>query len=109
MVLKANDRRTSCPCHDEFRGPRSDYVRQVVSRKRKPPVFSPQASLVLIYLPTEGMKGRVDLFSPKIEPRTCGVQARYAAIGPIGSLRTRNNFEAFSTSNRIHFSTFEAF
>ncbi|GFW83013.1 uncharacterized protein TNCV_4604401 [Trichonephila clavipes] len=25
MVLKANDRRTSCPCHDEFR---SDYVRQ---------------------------------------------------------------------------------
>ncbi|GFT24965.1 hypothetical protein TNCV_178941 [Trichonephila clavipes] len=28
MVLKANDRRTSCPCRDEFRGPRSDYVRQ---------------------------------------------------------------------------------
>ncbi|GFV22822.1 hypothetical protein TNCV_4962371 [Trichonephila clavipes] len=31
MVLKAkaNDRRTSiAPCHDEFRGPRSDYVRQ---------------------------------------------------------------------------------
>ncbi|GFW58836.1 hypothetical protein TNCV_4046751 [Trichonephila clavipes] len=26
MVLKANDRRTSS---DEFRGPRSDYVRQV--------------------------------------------------------------------------------
>ncbi|GFT42144.1 hypothetical protein TNCV_1669271 [Trichonephila clavipes] len=30
MVLKANDRRTSCPCHDEFRGPRSDYVRQSI-------------------------------------------------------------------------------
>ncbi|GFV22360.1 uncharacterized protein TNCV_3924201 [Trichonephila clavipes] len=29
MVLKANDRRTSCPCHDEFRGPRTDYVRQI--------------------------------------------------------------------------------
>ncbi|GFV23981.1 uncharacterized protein TNCV_1316351 [Trichonephila clavipes] len=29
MVLKANDRRTSCPCHDEFPGARSDYVRQV--------------------------------------------------------------------------------
>ncbi|GFT40350.1 hypothetical protein TNCV_3115331 [Trichonephila clavipes] len=30
MVLKAkaNDRRTYTPCHDEFRGPRSDYVRQ---------------------------------------------------------------------------------
>ncbi|GFW48206.1 uncharacterized protein TNCV_2382901 [Trichonephila clavipes] len=28
MVLKAKDRRTSCPCHDEFRGPRSDCVRQ---------------------------------------------------------------------------------
>ncbi|GFX06833.1 uncharacterized protein TNCV_1201501 [Trichonephila clavipes] len=33
MVLKANDRRTSCPCHDEFRGPRSDYVRQLLKRK----------------------------------------------------------------------------
>ncbi|GFX53199.1 RNase H domain-containing protein [Trichonephila clavipes] len=33
MVLKANDRRTSCPCHDEFRGPRSEYVRQGVSAK----------------------------------------------------------------------------
>ncbi|GFY09476.1 hypothetical protein TNCV_4321551 [Trichonephila clavipes] len=33
MVLKANDRRTSCPCHDEFRGPRSDYVRQRLSEK----------------------------------------------------------------------------
>ncbi|GFX72323.1 hypothetical protein TNCV_822761 [Trichonephila clavipes] len=32
MVLKANDRRTSCPCHDEFRGPRSDYVRQKAYR-----------------------------------------------------------------------------
>ncbi|GFY16056.1 uncharacterized protein TNCV_341051 [Trichonephila clavipes] len=31
MVLKANDRRTSCPCHDEFRGPRSDYVRQEIA------------------------------------------------------------------------------
>ncbi|GFW13049.1 hypothetical protein TNCV_3329811 [Trichonephila clavipes] len=31
MVLKANDRRTSCPCHDEFRGPRSDYVRQFLT------------------------------------------------------------------------------
>ncbi|GFT82042.1 uncharacterized protein TNCV_3909771 [Trichonephila clavipes] len=29
MVLKLNDRRISCPCHDEFRGPRSDFVRQV--------------------------------------------------------------------------------
>ncbi|GFW84734.1 uncharacterized protein TNCV_1814641 [Trichonephila clavipes] len=33
MVLKANDRRTSCPCHDEFRGPRSDYVRQLCDQK----------------------------------------------------------------------------
>ncbi|GFW30032.1 hypothetical protein TNCV_1593501 [Trichonephila clavipes] len=28
MVLKTNDRRTSSPCHDEFRGTRSDYVSQ---------------------------------------------------------------------------------
>ncbi|GFX75569.1 hypothetical protein TNCV_4714761 [Trichonephila clavipes] len=31
MVLKANDRRTSCPCHDEFRGPRSDYVNRTAT------------------------------------------------------------------------------
>ncbi|GFU49556.1 transposable element Tcb2 transposase [Trichonephila clavipes] len=35
MVLKANDRRTSCPCHDEFRGPRSDYVRQARRNRRQ--------------------------------------------------------------------------
>ncbi|GFY11269.1 uncharacterized protein TNCV_4472551 [Trichonephila clavipes] len=35
MVLKANDRRTSCPCHDEFRGPRSDYVRQYLIGTRR--------------------------------------------------------------------------
>ncbi|GFU67106.1 hypothetical protein TNCV_4969551 [Trichonephila clavipes] len=35
MVLKANDRRTSCPCHDEFRGPRSDYVRQVALENKQ--------------------------------------------------------------------------
>ncbi|GFU98680.1 hypothetical protein TNCV_1765041 [Trichonephila clavipes] len=33
MVLKANDRRTSYPSHDEFRGPRSDYVRQSTLRR----------------------------------------------------------------------------
>ncbi|GFX73576.1 hypothetical protein TNCV_2342811 [Trichonephila clavipes] len=32
----------------------------------KPPVFSFQASLVLIYQPTEGMKGRVNLAQPGI-------------------------------------------
>ncbi|GFU56907.1 ribonuclease H1 [Trichonephila clavipes] len=34
MVLKANNRRTSCPCHDEFRGLRSDYVRQITDGSR---------------------------------------------------------------------------
>ncbi|GFV29254.1 uncharacterized protein TNCV_4602861 [Trichonephila clavipes] len=29
MVLDANDRRTSSPCHDELRGHRYDYVRQL--------------------------------------------------------------------------------
>ncbi|GFV60854.1 transposable element Tc3 transposase [Trichonephila clavipes] len=37
MVLKANDRRTSSPCHDEFRGPRSDCVRQEDFGKRNMP------------------------------------------------------------------------
>ncbi|GFT61649.1 hypothetical protein TNCV_4050381 [Trichonephila clavipes] len=35
MVLKANDRRTSCPCHDEFYGPRSEYIRQVALENNK--------------------------------------------------------------------------
>ncbi|GFW55487.1 hypothetical protein TNCV_118711 [Trichonephila clavipes] len=29
MVLKTNDRHTSCPCHDEFHGSRFYYVRQI--------------------------------------------------------------------------------
>ncbi|GFU31679.1 RNase H domain-containing protein [Trichonephila clavipes] len=41
MVLKANDRRTSCPCHDEFRGPRSDYVRQRVNFSLPVPASPP--------------------------------------------------------------------
>ncbi|GFW52025.1 uncharacterized protein TNCV_2818941 [Trichonephila clavipes] len=40
MVLKANDRRTSCPCHDEFRGPRSDYVRQSIILSLSPSAWS---------------------------------------------------------------------
>ncbi|GFV34423.1 uncharacterized protein TNCV_5137641 [Trichonephila clavipes] len=32
LKVKANDRRTSSPCHHVFRGPRSDYVRQVLGR-----------------------------------------------------------------------------
>ncbi|GFT22612.1 transposable element Tcb2 transposase [Trichonephila clavipes] len=44
MVLKANDRRTSCPCHDEFRGPRSDYVRQVIALKTFDTVRTPTHS-----------------------------------------------------------------
>ncbi|GFW93714.1 hypothetical protein TNCV_4542411 [Trichonephila clavipes] len=39
MVLKANDRRTSCPCYDEFRGPRSDYVRQVALENNNNIIF----------------------------------------------------------------------
>ncbi|GFT67989.1 hypothetical protein TNCV_713611 [Trichonephila clavipes] len=40
----------------------------------KPPVFSSQESLELIYLPTEGMKGGVDLVLPGFEPRPCGIE-----------------------------------
>ncbi|GFX97541.1 retinoic acid receptor RXR-alpha [Trichonephila clavipes] len=45
MMLKANDRRTSCPCHDEFRGPRSDYVRQWFVKQECP--VSPQKDSVI--------------------------------------------------------------
>ncbi|GFV37365.1 cullin-4A [Trichonephila clavipes] len=43
----------------------------------KPPVFSSQANLVVIYRPTEDLKGWVDLAHPGLEPRTCDVEARY--------------------------------
>ncbi|GFU54310.1 hypothetical protein TNCV_576861 [Trichonephila clavipes] len=57
---------------------------QVVSLKRNPQCFSTQASLVLIHRPIEGMKGCVDLAQPELEPRTCGVEARYATTRPVG-------------------------
>ncbi|GFU23075.1 hypothetical protein TNCV_3515261 [Trichonephila clavipes] len=41
MVLKANDWRTSCPCQDEFCGPRSDYVRQNIPEDTNSPTGSP--------------------------------------------------------------------
>ncbi|GFW19808.1 hypothetical protein TNCV_3561111 [Trichonephila clavipes] len=37
----------------------------------KPPVLSFQASLVLIYRPTEEMKAESTLLTPGFEPRTC--------------------------------------
>ncbi|GFT34350.1 DDE_3 domain-containing protein [Trichonephila clavipes] len=43
----------------------------------KLPVFSSQASLVLIYRPTEGMKVESILPSLGFEPRTCGGEARF--------------------------------
>ncbi|GFX28551.1 HEAT repeat-containing protein 5B [Trichonephila clavipes] len=56
MVLKANDRRTSCPCHDEFRGPRSamasfllhckDLVTDDVVRRLLSPIESALVMLV---------------------------------------------------------------
>ncbi|GFX59584.1 hypothetical protein TNCV_3054031 [Trichonephila clavipes] len=46
MVLKANDRRTSSPCHDEFRGPRSDCVRQKLPPSKGAPF---QAFLRMCY------------------------------------------------------------
>ncbi|GFW89961.1 hypothetical protein TNCV_3741471 [Trichonephila clavipes] len=39
----------------------------------KPPVFNSQASSVLIYRLTEGMKS--SLLSPKFEPQICSVEA----------------------------------
>ncbi|GFX56048.1 uncharacterized protein TNCV_1953681 [Trichonephila clavipes] len=51
MVLKANDRRTSCPCHDEFRGPHSDYVRQFTSFQVLYPEILTQFCLSLSSVP----------------------------------------------------------
>ncbi|GFX00698.1 fatty acid synthase [Trichonephila clavipes] len=48
MVLKANDRRTSSPCHDEFRRPRSDYVRQAALETTTTTQIGP-VILVIIY------------------------------------------------------------
>ncbi|GFV74841.1 hypothetical protein TNCV_1040791 [Trichonephila clavipes] len=87
LVLKANTTGVLLvPCHDEFRGPRSDYVRQSGCQfVAKPSVFSSQASLVFIYQPNEGMKGEVTLLSPESEPWTCSVEQRYAYTQPLKS------------------------
>ncbi|GFV42997.1 uncharacterized protein TNCV_3680221 [Trichonephila clavipes] len=76
MVLKANDRRTSCPCHDEFRGPRSDYVRQnsifisnyvqVVKKTLVLPPYSPNFHST----PTEGLSPMRDLLFIKSSTRS---------------------------------------
>ncbi|GFW89916.1 uncharacterized protein TNCV_4196041 [Trichonephila clavipes] len=63
MVLKANDRRTSCPCHDEFRGPRSDYARQVALATTTTTLFK---SIENIPYATE-CKSRCIFFMDKIE------------------------------------------
>ncbi|GFU25445.1 uncharacterized protein TNCV_3532081 [Trichonephila clavipes] len=48
MVLKANDRRISCPCHEEFRcGPRSDYVRQVALATTTTEI-APNATVIVV-------------------------------------------------------------
>ncbi|GFX86079.1 hypothetical protein TNCV_2403751 [Trichonephila clavipes] len=50
----------------------------VVCLKRDLQCLRPEESLVLIYRPNvSGMKGRVDLRSPLIEPQTYGVEALY--------------------------------
>ncbi|GFV45575.1 uncharacterized protein TNCV_4240991 [Trichonephila clavipes] len=53
MVLKVNDRRTSCPGHDEFRGHRSDYVRQVALATTTPIMYqtSWDVSVTAVILP----------------------------------------------------------
>ncbi|GFW83599.1 hypothetical protein TNCV_2204481 [Trichonephila clavipes] len=49
----------------------------------KPSVFSSEASSILIYRPTELMKGLVDPFQPGVEPLTCSMEAQYATTQPL--------------------------
>ncbi|GFY31240.1 hypothetical protein TNCV_752031 [Trichonephila clavipes] len=62
MVLKANDRRTSCPCHDEFRGPRSDYVRQAMFFLEKCPPTCPPFQSFKTDLLISVFKGEPNMF-----------------------------------------------
>ncbi|GFW24026.1 hypothetical protein TNCV_4950701 [Trichonephila clavipes] len=48
MVLKANDRRTSCSCHDEFRGPRSDYVDRDLCMCEEQPQMNSSSRVVMV-------------------------------------------------------------
>ncbi|GFT04989.1 hypothetical protein TNCV_4745171 [Trichonephila clavipes] len=57
MVLKANDRRTSCPCHDEFRGPRSDYVRQVMNHGLLNTIPRPRGKVKVAHCKLSSTKG----------------------------------------------------
>ncbi|GFX82436.1 transposable element Tc1 transposase [Trichonephila clavipes] len=50
MVIKAYERRTSCPCHDEFRGPRSDYVRQRHDSSGRPKAKADREDILIVRL-----------------------------------------------------------
>ncbi|GFV72834.1 hypothetical protein TNCV_1325451 [Trichonephila clavipes] len=52
----------------------------------KPPVLSSQASLVLIYRPTEEIKAEFPLPSPRFETSTRGAEARSTTTQPLGSI-----------------------
>ncbi|GFW42015.1 hypothetical protein TNCV_1904731 [Trichonephila clavipes] len=81
MVLKANDRRTSCPCHDEFRGPRSDYVRQ--SRCRN--CGGGDRGRVAIYRPFGELRRAKIVLSPVWCSRpTTGVPLAHATMNFVG-------------------------
>ncbi|GFY11112.1 uncharacterized protein TNCV_4470981 [Trichonephila clavipes] len=87
MVLKANDRRTSCPCHDEFRGPRSDYVRQVAlaTTTTKPYSITPVVRMVSGCIPEAGLEcsSRVLLTRVSIAKFESGFVTEYDLI-PFG-------------------------
>ncbi|GFU62909.1 uncharacterized protein TNCV_4591491 [Trichonephila clavipes] len=82
MVLKANERRTSCPCHDEFRGPRSDYVRQLEIDSKSKRIFD-------IYHPVISRHVEVLIHVKSIEAQTsshwCGVEVKTGVPAQVSS------------------------
>ncbi|GFT70756.1 hypothetical protein TNCV_2490941 [Trichonephila clavipes] len=88
MVLKTNDRRTSCPCHDEFRGPRSDYVRQVASENNNNNMFT---SLKLRCLPLGRKLGVKYTCGHWYPPIWCHINKRYQLPGNILGLQWQNS------------------
>ncbi|GFT97377.1 hypothetical protein TNCV_4838111 [Trichonephila clavipes] len=74
-----------------FANVRQSLRRRYGQPEAKPPVFSPRASLVLLYRPAEGMKGRVNLAQP--EDRTlnmcCGSTICYHSAFKMSQNETR--------------------
>ncbi|GFW66116.1 hypothetical protein TNCV_1710151 [Trichonephila clavipes] len=93
LKAKAKDRRTSRSCHDELRGPRSDYVRQVALATTKTRVE--RFGTIGVKLYKKGSK-RYRIFMTMFD-HTFAVKPRQIQKTPLGNVKTPTVQSGFVT------------